>query len=69
MENSNLHTFLSPTMDSLTVAGGISVRVLYCFGSRATKRVGILSQFEVPPATILGYFEWSAPGLRKFLIG
>ena len=27
-----------------------------CFGTEAARRVGT-SQFEIPPATILGYFE------------
>ena len=40
------------------VAGRISVGVLYCFGGRVAKRVGIqVNYFEVPPDTIPGYFE------------
>ena len=42
------------------IAGRISVGMLYCFGGRAEGRVaGYSSQFEVPSATILGYFEYS----------
>ena len=38
------------------VAGGISVGVLYCLGGGATRKVGT-SQFEIPHATIRGYFQ------------
>ena len=38
------------------VAGRISVGVLYCLGGGAARRVGT-SHFEIPPATVRGYFE------------
>ena len=38
------------------IAGGINMGGLYCFGSGATRRVG-KSKFEIPPATMFGYFE------------
>ena len=55
----NLQSFLSPTMDSPTVAGRISVGVLYCFGGGAARRVGIQVNLKscLPHSTIPGHFE------------
>ena len=38
------------------IAGRKSVGVLYCLGGGAARRVGT-SHFEIPPATVRGYFE------------
>ena len=42
--------------------------VLYCFGGRAARRVGIQVNLESRQPKFLGILNSSQPGLREFLI-
>ena len=65
----NLQTFLSPTMDSLHIAGRISVGVLYCFVGGAARRVGIQVNLKSNLPQFLGILNNPQPGLQEFVIG
>ena len=61
--------FRAPPWIACVAGRIISVGVLYCFGGRVARRVGIHVNLKSRLPQFLGILNSPQPGLREFLIG